>query len=351
MINSFQNIYARMADELSKLIYMYRLNYSITQDGSYIDKMVEHVVRSRVEWNTFCQLLKQKAQSERLYLFGAGVWGRTLYYETKNWVTWQGVIDKRPVPNAISDIDIMTLEQFLEKDERDAVIVVSSYKYGTEILEILQKAGIPEDKIINGGNVIYSLTEGAIYFDLKELESQLSEEVFIDAGGFDGATTRSFLRWCRGRGYAYCFEADLGNISKIKENLSDCRNCQIIPKALWSDTASLSMHMKGNCASTVTQAAEGEDVLMIEAVALDDLFDNETITFIKMDIEGAELDAIRGAKKVIQKQHPRLAVSIYHKMEDIWTIPCLLMEYYPGYKFYMRHYSFADYDTVLYALP
>lgn len=70
-----------------------------------------------------------------------------------------------------------------------------------------------------------------------------------------------------------------------------------------------------------------------------------------MDIEGAELAALQGAKHIITEQHPKLAISIYHKMEDIWTIPRLLMEYYAGYKFYMRHYSFDGYDTVLYAVP
>lgn len=61
--------------------------------------------------------------------------------------------------------------------------------------------------------------------------------------------------------------------------------------------------------------------------------------------------SLRGAEGIIRKQKPRLAVSIYHKLEDIWEIPGLILGIYPGYDFYLRHYSFQGYDTVLYAIP
>lgn len=109
--------------------------------------------------------------------------------------------------------------------------------------------------------------------------------------------------------------------------------------------------MKGNCSSTVSEEKRGENIEIIETAALDDVVGDRPVTYIKMDIEGAELEALQGAENIIRKQHPRLAVSIYHKPEDIWTIPRLLMKYYEGYWFYMRHYSFSWYDTVLYAIP
>ena len=69
-----------------------------------------------------------------------------------------------------------------------------------------------------------------------------------------------------------------------------------------------------------------------------------------MDIEGAELEAIMGAKKIIQKYKPVLAISIYHKVEDIWSIPKMILEINPSYKFYLGHYSVTAAETVLYAL-
>ena len=78
--------------------------------------------------------------------------------------------------------------------------------------------------------------------------------------------------------------------------------------------------------------------------------DKEAPTFIKMDIEGAEKEAILGAENIIRIQKPKMAVSIYHKREDIWELPKLLLEMNPEYRFYLRHYSFRDAETVLYAV-
>ena len=351
MIKDFQNIYVRMGDELSKSIYMDRLNYSITQEPRYLDQMVDRSVRSRAEWEAFCKCLQEKAQSYDMYIFGAGIWGRTLYDETKEFIQWHGVIDNQPAGKVIGNLEIVTLEQFANHYVENAVIVISSYKNGADMSAQLQKIDFPQDRIVDGGKSIYWLTEGAIYFDLKELEPREPYEVFIDAGGYDGLTTKEFFRWCGGNGRSYCFEADVSNIDTLKCSLAGYADCEIVPKALWSETTVLSMHMTGNYASSVTEQIEGDNVQQIQAVALDDFARDKTVTFIKMDIEGAELEALRGAKHIIMEQHPKLAISIYHKVEDVWTIPKLLMEYYEGYKFYMRHYSFAGYDTVLYAIP
>ena len=68
-----------------------------------------------------------------------------------------------------------------------------------------------------------------------------------------------------------------------------------------------------------------------------------------MDIEGAEKEALLGAEKITREQKPKLAISIYHKNEDIWEIPSLILEMNPEYRFYIRHYSFRFAETVLYA--
>ncbi|MCM1211813.1 MAG: FkbM family methyltransferase [Blautia sp.] len=351
MIEDFQNIYAHMGDKLSKAIYMDRLNYSITQDSNYLKNMVDMTVRNSVEWKRFCECLKEKSQNDKMYIFGAGIWGQILYKETKEFMRWGGIIDNQPEGKVIGDLDIVTLDQFMSRYDGNTVIVISSYKSGASMSAQLQKANIPSEKIIDGGNSIYRLTEGAIYFDLKELEPREAYEVFVDAGGFDGFTTKEFFRWCGGNGYSYCFDADTGNLDTLKDNLADYGNCEIIPKALWSESTVLSMRMTGNYASSVTGQKAGNDIQEIHAVALDDFIQEKKVTFIKMDIEGAELEAIKGAKRIIMEQRPRLAISIYHKAEDIWEIPQLLLKYYTGYKFYMRHYSFDGYDTVLYAIP
>jgi hypothetical protein len=71
-----------------------------------------------------------------------------------------------------------------------------------------------------------------------------------------------------------------------------------------------------------------------------------------MDIEGAELNALKGAERIIREQKPKLAICIYHKPEDVWKIPSLLLDFVPDYKFYIRHYFYSSFwNTVLFALP
>lgn len=351
MIETFREIYSRLGDELSRNLYIGRLNYSITGNQDCLEKIIDEAVRSQETWKDFCGLLEEKAGEHDLYLFGAGIWGRTLYQETKERIRWKGVIDNQPAGKTVSGLDIFTLEQFMEKHDDRAVVVISSYKNGEEMSAQLKAAGVPANRIVNGGKVIYDLTEGAVYFDLEALKPSASREIFADAGGFDGKTTERFLQWCGGNGYAYCFEADRANIAAIRRNLAGYDNCEIVPKALWSETKVLWMNMKGSCGSSITAETGGGDLQAVEAAALDDFYKDIPVTFLKMDIEGAELEALRGAARVISETHPKLAVSIYHKPEDIWTLPKQILEYYPGYQLYLRHYSFGWYDTVLYAVP
>ena len=74
------------------------------------------------------------------------------------------------------------------------------------------------------------------------------------------------------------------------------------------------------------------------------------ITFIKMDIEEAELNVLKGAEKLIKTYKPKLAVCVYHKREDIWEIPRLILSYVPEYKMYIRHYSLLKDETALYCV-
>lgn len=77
---------------------------------------------------------------------------------------------------------------------------------------------------------------------------------------------------------------------------------------------------------------------------------DDTSRRIKMDLEGAELHALQGAEQTIRRYRPKLAVSIYHNPEDIWEIPELILKLHPDYRLYLRHYSIAAAETVVYAI-
>ena len=75
------------------------------------------------------------------------------------------------------------------------------------------------------------------------------------------------------------------------------------------------------------------------------------VTFIKMDIEGAEIDALRGAAEIVRQDKPVLALCVYHLQSDIWKIPLLMRELFHDYRFYLRCYEGDGWQTVAYAVP
>ncbi len=74
-------------------------------------------------------------------------------------------------------------------------------------------------------------------------------------------------------------------------------------------------------------------------------------TFIKMDIESFEIQALLGASNSIMKHKPKLAIAVYHKFDDLWNIPLLLKQWVPEYKLIMRHYDSTQEETIIYAIP
>lgn len=339
-------IYERLGDRLSRLIYGHRLLYSLTGDEAVLQDMIDRTVRNRREWQTFRKKLSQKAEQNKMVIYGAGIWGHILWEETKDIIDWELCVDIDPEEKRFP-VRLRKLSDFIQV-YRDEYVVISSFKHQASMDRRLLEGGIPAERIIHGGQIINKLTEGSAYFDLKELLPLKENEVFVDGGCYDGFTTKAFFQWSGGKGYAYCFEIDEENRKVIQNNLP-AGGYEILPKAMWSEKRTLSLSAAGNFASSVTDYIQ-EDSVCIEADTIDALLQDKKVTYIKMDIEGAELEAIKGAEKVIREQGPRLAVSIYHKPEDIFQIPKLLHAYNKDYRFYLRHYSFSYYDTVLYAV-
>lgn len=94
----------------------------------------------------------------------------------------------------------------------------------------------------------------------------------------------------------------------------------------------------------------GNSIEHVQGLSLDQILQEEKVTFIKLDIEGAELKALQGMKNIIIKYRPLLAVCIYHKAEDIVEIPGYIKTLVPDYKFYIRSYHMDYTEHVLYAI-
>lgn len=95
---------------------------------------------------------------------------------------------------------------------------------------------------------------------------------------------------------------------------------------------------------------KSSNVQEINVDRLDEILKDEVITFIKMDIEGSELPALQGAENIIKEQKPKLAICLYHKIEDFWEIPMYIHNLLPEYHFgILHHFPRMFYGSVLYA--
>ena len=180
----------------------------------------------------------------------------------------------------------------------------------------------------------------------------IPEEVFIDCGAFDGDTIR-LVRSLVGSNFKaiHSIEADSISMQKLRSYLSTLP-AEMIEKihtldcAVGAERSVLRFNMSGNLTSKV------EDVgINVPCIPLDELFAEEPITLIKMDIEAAEYDALLGAKAIIKRDHPVLAICVYHTQSDIWRIPLLIRSIDPTYKLFLRSYDGDGLQTVVYAVP
>ena len=190
---------------------------------------------------------------------------------------------------------------------------------------------------------------GNQYFDTDLIHLE-SKERFVDAGAFDLATSEEFRDNCRDKEcdcFIYAYEPDSMSYEKCLKKIESKSivDIKLINACLWDKEESLCFDQEGTGSSAVSKI--GKDY--VKAVTLDGLNKGD-ISFIKMDIEGAELNALVGAQKTIMKSHPKLAICLYHKPEDIYNIPLFIKKLDPSYRLYIRHYSNYITETILYAI-
>ena len=125
----------------------------------------------------------------------------------------------------------------------------------------------------------------------------------------------------------------------------------MVQAAVWKEKAELSFMVQQELSGSGVAGELSrtyESSITVPSVALDDVVTGR-VSFIKMDIEGSELSALKGARRIITEQRPRLAISIYHKPMDFLLIPEYILSLVPEYKMAIRHYGADALETVLYA--
>jgi FkbM family methyltransferase len=183
----------------------------------------------------------------------------------------------------------------------------------------------------------------------KDIIKLTEQEVFVDGGAYTGDTLLTFMRLTGGK-CAGCraFEPDPATAEKLKATVEKrgLRGVTVHNKGLWSAPAALPFSVwHGTSASAVSGSGE----VSVQAETIDRLAPDAT--FIKLDVEGAELEALKGAAATIKRNRPKLAVCVYHRPGDLFEIPLFIKSLVPEYRFYLRQHQPVACETVLYAVP
>jgi FkbM family methyltransferase len=192
---------------------------------------------------------------------------------------------------------------------------------------------------------------GPIYFP-HNLVQLRPDEVFVDCGAFDGDTVRLFLRESNSSFKAiFALEPDPANFARLQQSVGSL-----------SSEVQGRIHMECAAVGAVKEIVRfsaqgapssfvGEGDIEVQSIKLDDSLTAPAPTFIKMDIEGAEPDALRGAATLIREAAPLLAISCYHRQEHLWSIPLLISSLNADYRFFLRPHDLEMWDLVCYGIP
>lgn len=364
-IERLHTLYGLLQDEQSKEVFKARLALDI--DYSILD--IEHLMSAGSfkivgRFQPLKDELKKLNQAnKKIILYGTADTGRRmanmLQLEHINFYGFCGRHAER-FPDGLFGKPVLNPDELVAHgDEYYVVLAVSHYTY-PEISQFLQDCGYPEDHILDWVNIyIGDYEDERQYFEFPELYRQGT--AFIDGGCCDCGTSRKFAEWCGG---AYssiiAFEPDPDLYAECCKNVRDdpLSNFQLVNAGLSSQegTAVFDTRIKGagGIISSGSDSNKAEthiigDKIEIRTVALDDIVGDRTVGFIKLDIEGAEFDALHGAKNVIVQDKPLLAICVYHLPGDVLAIMDYLHQLLPEYRFLLRHYTDEARETVLYA--
>lgn len=328
-------------------------------------------------------------------LYGAGKYGRQAYQNIKKYfpnLNVEAFIDDNKIRNqgTIDNVPIMTLTEAIGILGKDFCILIANF-YISDVLKRIEQSGYDLTKVyfcnellIDEVSIEYLHQNQSklekVYDMLEDYKSKMiyrtviesrftghmdilgqtcdkqqyfpdfytirKDEVFVDAGAFDGDTISQFLDLTGGSYQSiYAFESDWQNYQKLqKRNYGE--NVKLYNAGLYNATQKISFSSNKGGSSKIEDT--GIDYIQVYRFDELELADKE-VTFVKMDIEGSELKALEGMQHTIKKDKPKLAICIYHKFEDLWELPLYIKKLVPEYRLFIRNYTTYLDEIVLYA--
>ncbi len=182
---------------------------------------------------------------------------------------------------------------------------------------------------------------------LTEILCLTDKEDMLDLGAYRGDTIEELIKLTGGYSSVLALEPDRKSFDKLCMYLKGKENAEALPYAVWNKPMVMNFSGGGGRQS----ALSGEGKYEVEAVTVDSITKHRKITYVKMDVEGAEKEAIEGMQELMKTQKPKLSIACYHRTEDLCTLIPLIHSINPDYKISLRHHPyFPFWDTNLYCI-
>ena len=189
-------------------------------------------------------------------------------------------------------------------------------------------------------------------YEYKNICKAEKGDYVLDCGAYTGNTSIYFSDLVSEEGKVFSIEAMPQTYNKLCKNISNYKNIFPYNYAIFDKEKQLKFTEEATPGSRVSDNST-ENTITVQGISIDEFVNKnkiEKVDFIKMDIEGAELNALEGCAETCKKFSPKLAICIYHKADDWITIPKKILDLNENYVFYMKHSSNYIYETVLFAV-
>ena len=178
-----------------------------------------------------------------------------------------------------------------------------------------------------------------------------NDEIFLDLGAYNGDTIRELLEYTGGQYQKIiALEPDRKNFRKLSNYVEQAGLCNVAlyQMGAWKEKGTLCFAAKAGRNSALKKA-DGEK---IGVSSVDAILEGQPVSYIKMDVEGAEKEALEGAAFTLSAYHPKLNIALYHRNEDLFAIPLQIQKITKKYSFYLRHHPYVPaWEVNLYAVP